>query len=309
MGSLLLRLVSGFVAFAILANHALAQDIPRSAQPALWMVEEGAGRIYLLGSIHLLPPETQWQTPEIKAAVAASSVFVFEAPISDANDAMARFVERHGRLDGGRSLRDLIGTEAHDRVSQAAWQVQYPPRLLDRLRPWLAAIHLELHASLRLGASPHYGVDHVIEQLATARQKRLAYLETVEEQLSNFLKLSRRDEIGYLNATAAGILTKPDGPRELLEAWAAGDPGRLELLIDDGLADVPQLKALLLMARNRKWMPAIEGMLKSGEVHFVTVGAAHLVGREGIVGMLRARGYKVSGPATDAGPAGTRSSR
>ncbi len=308
MGSLLLRLVCLFLALSVLAGQALAGDVPRSARPALWTVEAGAGRMYLLGSIHLLPPETQWQTPEIRAALAASQVFVFEAPIHDANDAMARFVERHGRLKGER-LRDLIGRDAHDKVSKAAWKVQYPPRLLERLRPWLAAIHLELHASLRLGSSPHYGVDHVIEQMATKRQMRTAYLETVDEQLSNFLKLSRNEEIAYLNATAAGILTKPDGPRELLEAWAAGDVGRLEFLIDEGLAEVPQLKALLLTARNRKWMNAVEGMLETGETHFVTVGAAHLVGRDGLIGMLRARGYKVSGPAADALPPGTRSLR
>jgi uncharacterized protein YbaP (TraB family) len=55
----------------------------------MWTVEHEAGRVYLLGSIHLLPPETEWQTAEIKAAIAASSVFVFEAPISDANATMA----------------------------------------------------------------------------------------------------------------------------------------------------------------------------------------------------------------------------
>jgi uncharacterized protein YbaP (TraB family) len=62
------------------------------------------------------------------------------------------------------------------------------------------------------------------------------------------------------------------------------------------MAGVPQLRAQLLVARNRKWLPQIETMLKSGKVHFVTVGAAHLVGRDGVVEMLRAKGYKVTGP-------------
>ena len=62
------------------------------------------------------------------------------------------------------------------------------------------------------------------------------------------------------------------------------------------MAEVQQLKAQLLTARNRKWLPQVEKMLKSGKVHFVTVGAAHLVGRHGIVEMLRAKGYKIAGP-------------
>lgn len=301
MSAAILRLAFGFLVLLLLSGHALAADLPRSARPAIWTVEHGAGRIHLLGSIHLLPPETEWQTAEIKAAMAASTVFVFEAPINDANATMARFVERHGRIEGGRSLRDLIGNEAHDAVSRAAWQVHYPPRLLETVRPWLAAVYLELYSSLKMGSSPHFGVDHVIERLANSRGARVSYLESVDEQLSYFLKLSRKDEARYLRATADGILTKPDAARELLSAWAGADVAKLHALIEEGLADVPQLKAQLLTARNRKWLPAIEAMIRSGDVHFVTVGAGHLVGEDGIIGMLAARGYKITGPAVSAG--------
>lgn len=309
MGAFLLRLACVFTAFVLFAGQAIADSIPRTARPALWTVEQGAGRIYLLGSIHLLPPETAWQTAEIKSAINASTVFVFEAPISDANVTMAQFVDRHGRIEGGQSLRDLIGPAAHDLVSQAAWQVQYPPRLLRTVRPWLAAVYLELYSSLKTGASPHFGVDHVIETLAAARGARLSYLETVEDQLSYFLKLTPKDEARYLKATAKGILDEPDAPLALLAAWADGDPVRLHALVEEGLAEVPQLKAQLLNARNRKWLPVIEAMIKSGEVHFVTVGAAHLVGEDGIIGMLAARGYKITGPAVSAPAAGRQSSR
>jgi uncharacterized protein YbaP (TraB family) len=302
MSTAILRLAFGFLALLTLCAHAVAADLPRSATPAMWTVEHEAGRAYLLGSIHLLPPETEWQTAEIKAAIAASSVFVFEAPINDANSTMARFVERHGRIEGGRSLREVIGNEAHEAVSRAAWQVHYPPRLLETVRPWLAAVYLELYSSLKMGSSPHFGVDHVIEQLANSRGAKVAYLETVEEQLTYFLKLSRKDEMRYLRATADGILTKPDAGRELLAAWASADVARLDALIEEGLADVPQLKVQLLTARNRKWLPAIEDMVKSGDVHFVTVGAAHLAGEDGIIGLLAARGYKITGPAVSAGP-------
>ena len=298
MGALILRLAVWFLALAIVVADASAGLAPVVAKPLLWTVSKGDNRIHLLGSIHLLPPEVSWKSPGIDAAMDASSVFVFEAPVHGAADAMARFVERHGRIDGGRSLSELIGEEAHELVSRAAWQVQYPPRLLGTVRPWLAAVYLEIHASLMIGASPHFGVDHVIERLARARQARLVYLETVEEQLSYFLKLSRAAEVRYLRSVARDILDRPEAPRALIGAWVEGDAQKLQAQIDAGLSDVPQLREQLLTVRNRKWLPMIEEMLGSGHVHFVTVGAAHLTGRDGLIGMLRARGYKVEGPAT-----------
>jgi len=48
----------------------------------------------------------------------------------------------------------------------------------------------------------------------------------------------------------------------------------------------------LLVGRNRRWVPQIEDCL-SQQKCFVVVGAAHLVGSDGLVAMLRAKGYTV----------------
>jgi len=49
-----------------------------------------------------------------------------------------------------------------------------------------------------------------------------------------------------------------------------------------------------LRQRNLKWMPQIEAMLRDSDREFVLVGAAHLVGEDGLLEMLQARGYDVS---------------
>jgi len=296
MNSLFLRTLAAFVAAFITVTGAWAADVPVNAKPAFWTMEYQGNRLYLLGSVHLLPAETVWLTDEIRAARDKSEVFVFEAPLKDADVTMGSFVEKNGRLAGNKTLRDLLGKASHDALEQAAWEVQYPPRMLATVRPWLAAVYLELYAYLKLGYSQYYGVDHVLERQAETRKASFAYFETVEEQLSYFLKLSPQEELRYLKSTVKDILEKPDMPQRLIKAWAEGDTRGLEQLIDEGMAEVPQLKAQLLTARNRKWLPQVEKMLKSGKVHFVTVGAAHLVGREGVVEMLRAKGYKIAGP-------------
>ena len=45
--------------------------------------------------------------------------------------------------------------------------------------------------------------------------------------------------------------------------------------------------------RNLRWLPALERMLASERAHFVAVGALHLVGEDGLLALLEARGYSV----------------
>lgn len=286
-------LVLLFFPSVVSAKQALA---PTIANPAFWVVEENGKTLFLLGSVHLLPPEMKWANSTIDAARAKAEVFVFEAPIKDADQAMTSFVDRHGHLPSGTSLKDLMSRKEYKDLEAASWSVQYPPKLLAHVRPWLAAVFLELYSYLKNGYSAHYGVDHVIERDATERGKSLAYLESVGQQLGYFLKLSPRDELRYLNATVRDILEKPDAPVELIDAWARGDAQGLAALIDAGMASVPQLRAQLLVSRNREWVPQLLAMLRSGRVHFVTVGAGHLVGRDSVVALLRAKGVKVAGP-------------
>ena len=288
------------VTFLLLLSPSLsnAQAPPAvvTAKPAFWIVENNGKTLYLLGSVHLLPPELQWTRDEIDQARSRSQVFVFEAPLKDADVAMARFVEAHGKLPKGKLLKDVLSPSDYALLEKAAWSVQYPPKLLAPLRPWLAAVYLELYSYLRAGYSPYYGVDHIIEREAESKGAEFAYFETVEEQLSYFLNLTGRAEQNYLTATVRDVLEAPDLPADLVNAWASGDTAKLSALIEKGFDDVPQLKAQLLTARNRKWVPRIVEMLNSGKTHFVTVGAGHLVGRDSVVALLRAKGIKVTGP-------------
>jgi uncharacterized protein YbaP (TraB family) len=285
-----------FLLFMSWSGNAAPVQGGRPATPAFWTVEQDGKTLYLLGSVHLLPPELKWSRAEIDEAILRSQVFVFEAPVTDADASMARFVEANGKLPKGKTLKDVLTPAMFAELGKAAWAVQYPPKLLYPLRPWLAAVYLELYSYLQAGFSPFYGVDQVLDRRARERGATLEYFESVDEQLSYFLKLSGKAEIDYLSSTVHGLLVEPELPAELIGAWAAGDTAKLSALIDQGFKDTPQLRAQLLVARNRAWVPRIVKMLKSGKVHFVTVGVGHLVGADSVVALLRGEGVTVRGP-------------
>jgi len=49
----------------------------------------------------------------------------------------------------------------------------------------------------------------------------------------------------------------------------------------------------LLYERNNTMATRIEGFLKAGGRYFVVVGAGHLVGKKGIIELLKKKGYPV----------------
>jgi len=59
------------------------------------------------------------------------------------------------------------------------------------------------------------------------------------------------------------------------------------------MRDYPELKAKVIDERNRSWIAQIEQFLKMDDDILVVVGAAHLVGQEGVIELLKARGYKL----------------
>jgi len=79
----------------------------------------------------------------------------------------------------------------------------------------------------------------------------------------------------------------------LVESWRAGDVPGVERIVLSELKQEPLLYQRLLVERNRSWMPKIEALFARPRHAIVVVGAAHLVGPDGLIAMLRAKGYTV----------------
>jgi uncharacterized protein YbaP (TraB family) len=88
--------------------------------------------------------------------------------------------------------------------------------------------------------------------------------------------------------------TTKESVGELARAWKAGDTAAIEKVVLSDLKSEPQMYQRLLVDRNRAWLPKIEALFARPKPAFVVVGAAHLVGTDGLIAMLRAKGYTVT---------------
>lgn len=267
------------------------------ASPSLWHIRGEQGEIYLLGSVHVLPPSLHWRSPAIAGAISRSDVYVFEVPQDQtAMTELNALIQQKGFLPQGESLRGQIHPASLPDYDASVKAAGLPAAMVDHERPWLAGLQLMFAQISKLKFATDSGVDSVLMAQAGKDQKQMRYLETVAEQ---FALLAPDDRALEMQEFESGLKDLRDVAGEIepmVKAWGSGDQAALDRLINGDLDDFPEARKLLLDDRNRRWTPKIEAMLKEKHVFFVTVGAGHLTGPIGVPALLRRDGYKVEGP-------------
>lgn len=267
------------------------------AHPALWTVRTPTATAYLLGSIHLLPPNVHWQTPTIDAAIKSADVFVFEVPIDDAaTKEVADYVARNGTLPQGETLPSLLSPKQLKDYDAALKATGVTAAAVADKRPWLASLVFDIAGAVRANYALDSGVDHVVHLYAESHHKQIESLETVADQLALFTPPDKKLEIAEFDADMKEILSDPNELSDLVSAWEKGDAKHVATLMNSELADDPKTANALLYDRNQKWFGEIKTMLAQKHTYFITVGAGHLVGPKSVTALLRAAGYQVDGP-------------
>jgi len=283
------------IAFSPVATRDAAAQVDA---PALWRIAGPKGNVFLFGSFHLLPADVKWRTPAVESALNEAAVVVFETDFAGAQDPRVSqaLIAKYGFLPPGQTLRRVLSTSTNAELEKTATDLEIPPPSLAPLRPWLAALTLGLQFAIHQGFDPSNGVEQQVITSAKASGKSLRTLETNESQLRVFADLTREQEVELLTVTLRQVRETPKMLEDMLTAYRKGDLAALERTVNIGFDDFPALRKRILKDRHDKWLPQIEKMTADGRTHMIIVGAAHLVGPDSVIAMLRAKGVKVEGP-------------
>lgn len=281
-----------------------------TATPAIWKIDGPAGDIYLFGSIHILPKGFQWRRPELEAALQQAQRLAFEINMDDAMNPASTMglITQHGFLPPDKTLHKMLAPEHRKKLDEVAASLGLPPAGLARMRPWLAAITL---ASLSLikqnskdgkSVDPSAmtgdlaGVDMQLWKWGKEAGKELGALETAEDQIRIFADLPEDQQVELLVTTLSDVSKPQQALDLLLDAWKRGDTAALDRGLHGEMAKYPAIQKAVFYDRHVKWLPQIERMMADGKTHVIIVGAGHLVGKDSVIDMLRAKGVKVEGP-------------
>jgi uncharacterized protein YbaP (TraB family) len=263
-----------------------------AAHHILWEVKGRHNSVFLLGSVHLLRPDDREIPAEAMRAYEQARTLVLELdlnaidPTQFAADGAAL-----GVLPQGETLASAVGADLYSKFKTEAQSVGLEPELTDHFRPWFAAMLLEQMQLAKAGFDPSSGVDVRFAQRAQSDGKPVIGLETLTQQLHIFADLTADQQRDYLRSTLDDMDTAIKQVDQVIAAWQQGDTVKLEQLLSDATHDSPELFRKLTTDRNRQWLPRIEQMLSDDKNYLVIVGALHLIGRDGVIGLLQHDGY------------------
>ncbi|MEO1221531.1 MAG: TraB/GumN family protein [Pseudomonadota bacterium] len=241
---------------------------------------------WLLGTIHALPEGVSWRTPEIDRAVDEADLLVVEVATLGETERLRQIFADLSRSSGLPDLGDRVSSQIRPDLEAMVDRSNISRAHLRSAEDWAAAIML---SQVDAPGEPEHGVDRALIEVFDGR--RVFGLETAQEQLGIFDKLAADDQRELLEGTVAEWKASRDNPERLMRAWLVGNIEALEEATSTGIMADPELRHALLVRRNKDWMTQLTPMLSEEERPLIAVGAAHLVGPDGMVTMLQAKGY------------------
>lgn len=290
MSTHILRRAYACIALLLCSATAHAAD---EQHAILWSLQGKTNKVYLLGSMHLLK-ESEKLPAAIDTAYADADALIMELDMDDLDAAqMQQAALELAVQPEGRTLQQQLGPQIYGQFVTKTRALGVEPAMLDRFRPWFAAITLVQVQLMKLGFDPEAGVEKRLMRRAAGDGKKIEGLETVREQLEIMARLpdeQQREFLLYSVEDAERMASEVD---ELLAAWRTGDAAGMAKLLQEGFDEYPDLYRPLTVERNRKWLPRIEQLLDDREDYLVVVGALHLVGKESVIDLLERKGHKV----------------
>lgn len=249
----------------------------------LWEVKSDSSTVYLLGSIHIGKKEMYPLNPIIENAFDECNNLVVEVDIKDIGITTKTLEIMYS---GDSTVKDELSEYRYEKWKEIAKYCNTPSIMINKFRLGYSLIFLELKKLLELGFMPDFGVDMYF--LNKAEGKKILELETPDSQteLMNSIVYSVDTNMIDIELFKPGV----EIIDSLMYAWENGDSKYLEEIIisQDSIFSFGgnDINYKLNDERNFKMVEIIEDYLKSNDKYFVIVGAAHLVGENGIINLL-----------------------
>jgi uncharacterized protein YbaP (TraB family) len=282
------------MAIALLCGLACGLAHAEAPLHTFWSVKGAHNTVYLLGSVHVLKPSQSDLPAAALRAYERAGALVMELDLNnlDVGQLGSSGLELES-LPEGETLEHVLGERAYDKFVEHAKPLGLDPALFSHFQPWFVAISIEQLELTQLGFEAGSGVDEQFAQRAQADHKPIVALETLEEQLGLFAHLSQDQQRRFLLYTLDDSEDAATQVDAVVDAWRHGDTTALERLLGESFTEFPEFYRLLTTDRNHRWMPTLLGLLHENQDYLVVVGALHLVGKDGVVALLRQSGYEV----------------
>ena len=281
-----------------------AAAIP-NGEAMFWKIEkDGVAPSWLLGTAHVSDDRVNDLTPDIKNALLNASSASFEIEeIGDRTREAAGVmkVAKYIVLPPGQSLWDLVPDDQEPQIRDNPNLPEGMGKTLFGYQPWFVAtlISSPLCEKLREQAGMR-GLDANLAMMAREKGIPVRGLETIEEQMKILADMPLDQQTEFLLSAARSSALVADQFETLMALYDSRQLNALLPLMKRLFPMSPAeakvyayVEGDLFVKRNHVMAERAGPRLAQGNI-FIAVGAMHLPGKEGLVELLRAQGYKVT---------------
>jgi uncharacterized protein YbaP (TraB family) len=281
----------------VVLPHMAAQDAPSApGKTALfWKASSGENVTYLLGSIHIGSKDLYPLPREVEDAFESSTALVVEVDVNHLDkQKIQALLPEEGLYPGDDLLWNHVSRETKEIVEQFCSTYGIPAERLAKMKPWVVAITAAVIPMIKSGMVPELGIDkYFLDKADKSRdKKRVVEIESAEWQLKLLSGFADDVQEKFLVGAMEEGTRMPERIKQIEEVWLSGDADRLDKLMSESFRS-PGISKALLQDRNPHMADVAEQFLNGKQQAFFIVGAAHMVGKDGLVSILEKRGYKV----------------
>ena len=263
-----------------------AQELEKSL---LWKIS-GKGLkspSYLFGTIHATCDATL-DANTLKALDETKQLFL-EIDMDD--KAMPMQMMKYMKMNDDEKLSTLLSAEDFEIVDVFLKEnMKMSAKMFDTFKPFMVSAML----MPKLLDCKYASVESELMRVTKEQNEEVYGLEKVEEQMKVFDAIPYQTQADELLKTAKNGLEKDKVEfQKMMETYKSGDIEAMLVMMDDSDNKITsENKDVLLNNRNKNWVPLIIKTAKEMPTFF-GVGAGHLAGNEGVIKLLRKKGYSV----------------
>jgi len=259
----------------------------------IYKIRGETNTVYILGSLHALAEEYYPLTRAFSYAYYNSQKLVFEiAPeiLFSKTNQLAR--DKYSTFQNGMTLRKALSPKTYRRLEKHLLQMGINIEDIQNYKPWKAYLIASGGLDSAKDFRPDLGIEMYFYQRAKDAGKPIGGLETPKDQWDAFDNLTFKEQEALIIEVLKDRTKLEKEFVQLVKSWHQGDLQGMAKHVET-YKTFPKYYHGILVRRNHNWIPKIEKFLKDTKNYFVIVGVAHLAGEDGLLALLKEKGYEL----------------
>jgi uncharacterized protein len=243
---------------------------------------------YIFGTFHLMCKDDIKFSNALKQAVQYSDLVYMELDMDDPATMLGAIALMN--MKDGKKLKDLYTAAEYTRVERFFKDsLKMGLMLFERMKPSMTGALLY---PKMMPCKTTSGVEEQLMQLAKQDKKEIKGLETMAFQASVFDSIPYDKQAQELLKTIDSLQQYKKYFDTMLTVYKSQRINDIEKLFADEKFGMTENPDVLLYNRNRNWVKQLKSIMQKQSI-FAGVGAGHLVGKQGLIELLRKEGYTV----------------